>query len=159
MFDINSLLSAIIGGAFTLLGVIITLYREKALRKIEQNEKAHPFFSTIDLGDSRITDANQHTLIFSADERYEEILPHLCATIINSDKTEFIIDKIRIGSRDYYPICKELISKGMSCIIKLNYKDNINENEITMHIVDVNHQKRVYKMIHRSAVVIDFEEV
>lgn len=44
MFDINSLLSAIIVGAFTLLGVIITLYREKALRKIEQNEKAHPFF-------------------------------------------------------------------------------------------------------------------
>lgn len=158
MCEINSLLSAVIGGVFTLLGVLITLYRERKIRIKEQNEKARPFFATVDLGDSRIIHANRNTMIFSADEKYDESLPHLCVPLINSDKTEFIIDKIRIGAQDYYPMCKELVSKGMSCIIKLNFKDSINDNEITMHITDINYRKHTYKLIHQGAVVVDFKE-
>lgn len=56
------LVSALIGGLLALLGVYITLKRDKIERQLEKEENARPFFTPLDLWDSSIIASNNHIL-------------------------------------------------------------------------------------------------
>lgn len=157
LIDLNSLISALLGGFFALLGVIITIIWERIKIHQEKQESANPFFAMIDLGDTRVIDSNNHVFIFSKNECFDHREPHLQANFINSGKTEFLIEKISINNENYFPIRKELISKDMAFMIKFNYEEDIKENDVLMHVIDVNHNKRVYKLIHKGNVITDFK--
>lgn len=159
IIDINSLISALIGGLFALVGVLITIIWERKRINEEKKESSNPFFAIIDLGDSRVIDSNNHVFVFSTDGCHNDLNPYLKANFINSDKVEFIIEKISINNKDYCPLRKELISKGMSFMIKLNYEDDIKKYDVLMHITDISHNKRVYKLIPDGSMVSDFKEI
>lgn len=157
--DMDSLISALIGGVFALIGVLITIIWERKKISEEKKESSNPFFAIIDLGDSRVIDSNNHVFVFSTDGCYSDTKTRLIANFVNSDKVEFIIDKISINNKNYYPFRKELISKGMAFIIKLNYEDDIKKYDVLMYITDISHNKRTYKLIPDGGIVSDFKEI
>ena len=59
--DINSLLSALVGGLLTLVGVTVTLLFDQRKQKKNREEAARPFFAILDNFDSRVNDSNNHT--------------------------------------------------------------------------------------------------
>lgn len=67
--------------------------------------------------------------------------------------------QLRVNNKNYYPLRKELVSKGMSFMIKLNYEDDLKKHDVLMHITDISHNKRVYKLIPDGSMVSDFNEI
>ena len=68
-------------------------------------------------------------------------------TSTNSNKAEFIIEKITVGDHCYFPLRPEMIEKGMAFVIKFNYIENLSDSIVVMHIIDANHQNRMYKLV------------
>lgn len=155
------LLSALIGGLMALVGVYITLCHDRKLRSDERSEMSRPFFCTIDYGDSRIVCSNNHIFLFSpiGTVDYDDHLAHIQGNFINSSKIEFIIEKITIGEHCYLPLRPEMIEKGMTFMIKLNYSENLAENKVILHITDINNQKRMYHLILESDKVVCLVEL
>lgn len=153
------LVSALIGGLLALLGVYITLKRDKIERQLEKEENARPFFTPLDLWDSSIIASNNHIFCFSLTNCFDESSSSISANIKNSEKTEFIINKITICGKDYRPFRPEMISKGMLFMIKLYYEDNPYKNDVFMHITDINHNNRIYKLVCEGGFICDFIEI
>lgn len=155
------LTSAFIGGLIALIGVGITLYRDRKVRDAEKAEIARPFFCPIDYGDSRIIPSNSHVFLFSfvGTTDYHDCLQHVQGNFINSNKAEFIIEKITVGNHCYFPLRPEMIEKDMAFMIKFNYKENLTANPVIMHIMDLNYQKRMYQFIIESDKVVRLVEL
>ena len=77
----------------------------------------------------------------------------------NSEKAEFIINKITICGKDYRPFRPEMISKGMLFMIKLYYEDDPYKNDVFMHITDINHNNRIYILVCEGGFICDFIEI
>ena len=90
------LVSAFIGGSMALWGVHLTLERDKLERKLEREENSRPFFCPLDLLDSSLATSNNHIFCFSLTDCFDKSSPFLNAYMVNSEKVEFIIDKITI---------------------------------------------------------------
>lgn len=157
--DINSLLSALVGGLLTLVGVTVTLLFDQRKQKKNREEAARPFFAILDNFDSRVNDSNNHTMYFTLHQKYDSTTSYFWTNMINSDKVPFLIEKFTMNGKDYYPNCKEMILKEMSVYIKIFYTDNTGGNDIIMHVIDINHRKRKYKMFHDGSRMNDFEEL
>ena len=157
--DINSLLSALVGGLLTLVGVTVTLLFDQRKQKKNREEAARPFFAIMDYFDERTHDSNKPTMCFSLDQNYDSKTASFWTIMINSDKVPFLIEKFTINGKNYYPDCKEMILKEMCVYIKVFYTDNIGDSDIIMHVIDINHRKRKYKMFHDGSRMNDFEEL
>lgn len=153
------LVSAFIGGSMALWGVHLTLERDKLERKLEREENSRPFFCPLDLWDSSVATSNNHIFCFSLTDCFDKSSPVLNANMVNSEKTEFIINKITICGKDYRPFRPEMISKGMLFMIKLYYEDDPYKNDVFMHITDINHNNRVYKLVCEGGFICDFIEI
>lgn len=153
------LISALIGGAFALLGVYITLKRDKVERKLEKEENARPFFNILDLIDSSTIESNNHVFCFSLCNRYQHTDSFVSANLINSDKVPFIIDKITICGKDYVSFRPEMVSKNLPFMIKLYYQDDPSKNDVFMYITDANYHQRIYKLICDKKFITGFEEI
>lgn len=151
--------STLVGGGITLFATAWTMRKESKVRKEEQEEDARPFFGVIDGIDARIISSNNHIFSFTAQESFSDSQPHLNANIINSDKTEFMLEKISINEKNYYPTNHELIAKQMPFMIKLYYDGKIDNCDVLLHVIDINHKKHIYKMIYSGSVVINIEEI
>lgn len=146
------LASALIGGIIALIGVGITLYRDRKVRNLEKSESARPFFCTIDSWEECTNPSNSleiHNFLFSfvGTVEYDSHQKHIEGNFINSDKVEFIIEKITIGDHCYFPMSPEMIEKGMRFTVLLNYSENLTFNKVIMHVIDINHQARQYQFI------------
>lgn len=84
---------------------------------------------------------------FVGSAEYHEHLQHIQGNFINSNKAEFIIEKITVGDHCYFPLRPEMIEKGMAFVIKFNYIENLSDSIVVMHIIDANHQNRMYKLV------------
>lgn len=158
------LASALIGGILALIGVGITLYRDRTVRKIEKAESARPFFCTVDFWEEHTNPSNslsEHNFLFSlvGTDDYDPCQKHIEGRFINSDKVEFIIEKITIGNHCYFSMSPEMIRKGMRFTVLLNYSENLTTNKVIMHITDINHQPRQYQFILNGDSVIKFIEL
>lgn len=155
------LASALIGGLLALLGVYITLKRDKLERQLEKEESAQPFFSIFALYDSRFSNSQEHTFSFIAGDTYDDEQSHLVANIVNSEKIEFIIDEFYIDSVHYHPYGyeKQFISKGLVCTIIINVKTGANLSDAVMYVTDANFKKHIYRLKCRNELVINFEEI
>lgn len=153
------LVSALIGGLLALLGVYITLKRDKIERQLEKEENARPFFTPLDLLDSSVATSNNHIFCFSLTDCFGKSSPVLNANMVNSEKVEFIIDKITICGKDYLPFRPEMISKGLHFMIKLYYEDDPYKNDVFMHITDINHCHRIYKVTCDGYFMTNFVEI
>lgn len=153
------IVSTLVGGGITLLASAWTMRKESKARQEEREETARPFFGIIDGIDSRIISSNNHIFQFAAKETFSDTQPHLSANIINSDKTEFMLEKISINEKNYFPTNHELITKQMPFMIKLYYDGKIADSDVLLHIIDINHKKRTYKMIYSGSFVTNIEEI
>ena len=153
--------AAAIGGIMTLVGVAWTIRREDSIRKEEKNDAGRPFWSIIDGTDERIIDSNRHIYSYSTSLEYESKTPHLNANFVNSDKTEFLLKKIRIGEQDYITDNNQLISKGMSFMITIYYGEHVDlqKEDILLYIVDTNYKERIYRLVPDGNIIKSFEEI
>ena len=151
------LASALIGGLLALLGVYITLKRDKIERQLEKEESARPFFTILEDGDKRINSDTSCFFVFFSYESDDILQGSL--NMINSDKVEFIIDKITVDGRDLLPFRKELISKGMSFMILLYDYIPLNHSNLLLHVTDINYKKRIYKLILEDDSIKEFIEI
>lgn len=114
------LLSALIGGLMALFGVYITLKRDKNEHEQEQEEKACPFFTILDDGDKRITSDDVCVWGFFS-PNMESNSAFDCQygiNMINSQKNEFIIDKLSVNNHDLLQQERNLLQKGFpSCCL------------------------------------------
>ena len=153
--------AAAIGGIMTLVGVAWTIRREDSIRKEEKSDAGRPFWSIIDGTDERIIDSNRHIYSYSTSLEYESKTPHLNANFVNSDKTEFLLKKIRIGEQDYITDNNQLISKGMSFMITIYYGEDVDlkKEDILLYIIDTNYKERIYRLIPNGNIITSFEEI
>ena len=153
--------AAAIGGIMTLVGVAWTIRREDYIRKEEKNDAGRPFWSIIDGTDERIIDSNRHIYSYSTSLKYESKTPRLNANFVNSDKTEFLLKKIRIGEQDYITDNNQLISKGMSFMITIYYEEHVElqKEDILLYIVDTNYKERIYRLVPDGNIIKSFEEI
>ena len=153
------LVSALIGGLLALLGVYITLKRDKIERQLEKKENARPFFRPLDPYVSSTIVSRKHIFNFSLTDCFDESTPAVTANIENSEKVEFVIDKFTICGKDYRPFRPEMISKGLFFTINLYYKDDPYKNDVFMHITDINNNERIYKLVCENRFISKFIEV
>ncbi len=155
------LASALIGGLLALLGVYITLKRDKLERQLEKEESAQPFFSIFALYDSRFSNSQENTFSFVSGDTYDDEQSHLVANIVNSEKIEFAIDEFYIDNIHYHPYGyeKQFISKGFVCTIIINVKTGVNLSDAVMCVTDANFKKHIYRLKCRNELVINFEEI
>lgn len=153
--------AAAIGGIMTLTGVAWTIRREDSIRKEEKNDACRPFWSIIDGLDERIMDSNRHIYSYSPSLEYDSKTPHLNANFVNSDKTEFLLKRIRIGEQDYIADNNQLISKGMSFMIVIYYEEHVNvqKEDILLYIMDTNYKERIYRLIPDGNMIKSIEEI
>lgn len=135
------LASALIGGLLALLGVYITLKRDKLERQLEKEESAQPFFSIFALYDSRFSNSQENTFSFVSGDTYID---------------EFYIDNIHYHPYGYE---KQFISKGFVCTIIINVKTGVNLSDAVMCVTDANFKKHIYRLKCRNELVINFEEI
>ena len=109
--------------------------------------------------DSSVATSNNHIFCFSLTDCFDKSSPVLNANMVNSEKVEFIINKITICGKDYRPFRPEMISKGMLFMIKLYYEDDPYKNDVFMHITDINHNNRIYKLVCEGGFICDFIEI
>ena len=109
----------------------------------------------------RIIDSNRHIYSYSTSLEYESKTPHLNANFVNSDKTEFLLKKIRIGDQDYITDNNQLISKGMSFMITIYYGEHVDlqKEDILLYIVDTNYKERIYRLVPDGNIIKSFEEI
>lgn len=153
--------AAAIGGIMTLVGVAWTIRREDSIRKEEKINASRPFWSIIDGTDGRIIDSNRHIYSYSISLEYNSKTPHLNANFVNSDKTEFLLKKIRIGEQDYITDNNQLISKGMPFMITIYYGEHVDlqKKDILLYVVDIDYNERIYRLIPNGNIITSFEEI
>ena len=153
--------AAAIGGIMTLVGVAWTIRREDSIRKEEKINASRPFWSIIDGTDERIIDSNRHIYSYSISLEYNSKTPHLNANFVNSDKTEFLLKKIRIGEQDYITDNNQLISKGMPFMITIYYGEHVDlqKKDILLYVVDIDYNERIYRLIPNGNIITSFEEI
>lgn len=155
---IISFVSAIIGGAIALIGTWIAIRHEKNIDRNEKEESARPFFELLDYMDPRTEEANKNIYHFSKDEEFSKYEPNISGNVINSDKVEFIIKKFTVDGEDYFPIYPEMISKTMRFRMVVHLKKPIDNEKVYMHIININHNEKVYKIEYEGTRIIRFYE-
>lgn len=154
-------LSALIGGLMALFGVYITLKRDKNEHEQEQEEKACPFFTILDDGDKRITSDDVCVWGFFS-PNMESNSAFDCQygiNMINSQKNEFIIDKLSVNNHDLLPTRKELVTKGLSFLLLVYDLPNIDLSTLKLYITDFSGKHRVYKLMVKDDVASEFIEI
>lgn len=155
------LLSALIGGLMALFGVYITLKRDKNEHEQEQEEKACSFFTILDDGDKRITSDDVCVWGFFS-PNMESNSAFDCQygiNMINSQKNEFIIDKLSVNNHDLLPTRKELVTKGLSFLLLVYDLPNIDLSTLKLYITDFSGKHRVYKLMVKDDVASEFIEI
>lgn len=153
------LLSAIIGAAFSLIAVHITMKHESKNRKADLEEKSRPFFSLLDLADTRAPESNMHIFCFSSKDSYLSTDPHINACIVNSEKNEFLIEKIVINGKEFFPWNNEMVSRGMSCMLRIYHDNRLTGESVILHVIDTNYKNRQYIMTHNGSMVKSIKEL
>ena len=151
------LASALIGGLMALWGVHLTLKRDALQREVEQKEKARPFFTILDDGDARAKSESVCFFGFFHSESATDV--SLAINMINSEKNEFIIDKLSISQKDYLPTRKELVTQGLIFSVLVFDDSIIDLSDIKLYITDINHQHRIYKLAFENDVIKEFVEL
>lgn len=151
------LMSAFIGGLMALWGVHLTLKRDALQREVEQKEKARPFFTILDDGDARAKSESVCFFGFFHSESATDV--SLAINMINSEKNEFIIDKLSISQKDYLPTRKELVTQGLIFSVLVFDDSIIDLSDINLYITDINHQHRIYKLAFENDVIKEFVEL
>ena len=151
------LTSALIGGLLALWGVHITLNHDTSDRARTQDELARPFFTILDAGDSRQNATSLCIFDFSTLSSDGECQD--CIYMLNSDKVEFIIEKVTVSGHDFLPGRKELISKGLPFMLLLSDRSPLDYSNTFLHIIDINHKNRTYKLLSQNNIPKEWIEV
>lgn len=83
----------------------------------------------------------------------------MAINMINSEKNEFIIDKLSISQKDYLPTRKELVTQGLIFSVLVFDDSIIDLSDIRLYIIDINHQRRIYKLTLENDVIKEFVEL
>ena len=79
--------------------------------------------------------------------------------MINSQKNEFIIDKLSVNNHDLLPTRKELVTKGLSFLLLVYDLPNIDLSTLKLYITDFSGKHRVYKLMVKDDVASEFIEI
>ena len=153
------LVSAIIGVAFSLIAVHIAMKHESENRKADLEQQTRPFFTIVDLTDTRILESNQHIFSFSLKDSYSSTDPHINACIVNSEKNEFLVEKVVINGKDYFTWSSNMVARGMSCMLRIYHDNQLSGDSVILHVIDTNYKNRRYIMTHDGSMVKSIKEV
>lgn len=138
--------AAIVGGGLTLVGVAWTFKKSDADRKIEKEESVRPFIGIInDMNHNLIVAANQNQIQFCSSQGTEYYRMRQC-NLINSDKSVFVIDKIQLGEKFYYPDSNFMIGKQFAFqIVVMEEEDKFFDTDtMILYLTDENYKQRKY---------------
>lgn len=118
---ILSLVSAIIGGIFTLLGVYITFRYQAKEDSKSRKEAVKPWLFSYDMRqDFDCNDAKNFRM--EIEGRYSPVLDNYILGIIkNSDNSLMVLESVKSEHNFYYPSCGNLVEKGavINLIVRL----------------------------------------
>lgn len=154
-----SWVSAIIGGAFAVFGSYIAIRHENKKIREERMEQSRPFFDLIDYSDPRTIEANGYIFHFSKSDEYSSDKPKIAGNVVNSEKVEFIISKFTVNDNDYHPLFSEMVSKSMCFRVVVHLDCPLENEKVYMHVLDINHNERVYKTTFNNQRITGFEEI
>ena len=148
LYIIIPLVSAVIGGGLTLVGVLITTKHETKIRteeKISNNEPLFYIFDPLQQFDSQGT---QEYHFFPKNEKTNGSRGILFK---NTDKTYIVLDSIRINSKYYYPKIGKVVNKNEMFTIRIYSSENYLTNKdttITLNVRDILGNKYSYKILY-----------
>lgn len=139
---ITPILSVLIGGLLTLLGVGITLKYETKKRKEEQIDKAKPIIINYM---SDVIDKNQYTprYIFSNDE--ETVGKEITGIFKNTDNGILFFEYIETETKKYYPQQSSAVDKNTVFYLTLNIVIGETLKKCIFHCHDILGTKYYYE--------------
>ena len=70
-----------------------------------------------------------------------------------------MIEKIIINGKEFYSWNHEMISKGMSFMIRVYHDNQITGDSFLLSIIDTNYKKRLYILKHDGSMVRSISEM
>ena len=138
------LLSALIGGFVTMLGVILTIKHEQKKAAEERKQDAKPWlFSMDDKENFDCTKAND--IILMADATLEG-RPGLCILIKNTDNGVGIIEKLQTKNNTYLPTVGRVLDKNSISYVHFFFAPHETLTDMFLHISDVYGNKYMYRV-------------
>ena len=135
------IISAMIGGGLTLLGVIITIHAQNKKDKDDKKNSLKPYFyicHPLQVA-TEIQKATEYNIVPLDNEDTEYKVQGI---IQNTDNAIFILKSVRIGSQYYYPESGKVIDKRELFYLNI-YSKQISE-DICLTITDVMENEYTY---------------
>ena len=157
------IVSAIIGGLCTFLGVLITILHEKKKEKEERLLANKPLFYRLDLRQEyEYKSAVDFCLgVGNFDEKEGQIF----GVIKNTDNAVLIIDGVSINGKLYKSLYGDVVDKNQIFNLYINVSEKINkEDEIIFVVKDIMENKYEYRVETRYkdekySEIIGFKEI
>ena len=141
------IIAAIIGGALTLSGVLISIKFERKKHDEEIKRACEPLFYVLDYA-QEYDYKSATTFYFESDDGGDG---NISIIFKNTDKIQLILDYISFNNKKYFPQNGSVVDKNMVFYINIRSYANIlnkNENNIYLVIRDVLNNKYKYKIIY-----------
>ncbi len=139
------IVSAVIGGMFTFLGVFITIQHEKKKEKFERLLANKPLFYKIDY--RQVYDDKSAVDFCFGVGNFDEKEGQIFGIIKNTDNAIFIIDGISVNGKIYKSIYGDVVDKNQIINLYVNVSNCINnDDEIIMIIKDIMNNRYEYKI-------------
>ena len=157
------IVSAIIGGLCTFIGVLITILHEKKKEKEEKLLINKPLFYRLDL---RQGYEHKNVLEFCLGvENFDNKEGQIFGVIKNTDNAVLIIDGVSVNGKLYKSLYGDVVDKNQVFYLYVNVSEKINkDDEIVFFVKDIMENKYKYKVEIRYkdekySEIIGFKEI
>lgn len=157
------IVSAIIGGLCTFLGVLITILHEKKKEKEERLLVNKPLFYRLDL---RQEYEHKSAVDFCLGVgNFDDKKGQIFGVIKNTDNAVLIIDGVSVNGKLYKSLYGDVVDKNQIFNLYVNVSEKVNkEDEIVFFVKDIMENKYEYKVETRYkdekySEIIGFKEI
>lgn len=156
-------LSSIIGGICTFIGVYITIKHEKNKEKEEQILSNKPLFCRLDYRQEY--DAEKAVDFVFGVGNFDEKAGQIFGVIKNTDNAILIIDGVSINGKKYKPLYGDAVDKNQVFNMYVNVLEKLSEDdEVVFIIKDIMKNEYKYKLEikyndEKFAEIIGFKEI
>ena len=148
-YIIIPIISSLIGGGLTLIGVLMTIKFENKKRKDEIKMAIKPLFYLI----NPLQDYDyRHVSYYEFDNNYEDNNKHIEIIFKNTDNAILVFDNISVNGKKYYSQNGNIVDKNTTFNVSLSFSKDviINESEIIFTVKDSLNNNYKYKLGYKT---------
>lgn len=155
------IISSIISGGLTLIGVLITIKSENRKRKEEIRIANKPLFYILD-PKQEYDYQSTVSFYFNSENETKESNNYIYGIIKNTDKAILIFDCIQIGDKKYYSLNGNVVDKNVIFNLYINTTEKTNNETIIFIIKDSLNNQYKYELTYseeNSKFISEYQEI